>query len=530
MRVYEGRIITCQDGAPNDTSATGARYLVEERGRIVFVGDGLPEEYRSAPRVELGSRALLPAFADAHLHFLSYALFASSSALDLRDARSISEIVEMVRAAARPKKTVLGFGVSAHSLVEGRLPEKADLDSALPGVAAYLIKYDGHAAIASSELLERLPPRIRSLRGYEGEKGQVFQEAYFAATDFITSTVSPIALVEAMLRAFDLMAEKGIALIHPAEGVGFPRDMDVGLVRTVARGARNPIAVRVFFQTMDTAKALKRGLPRIGGCFATALDGCFGSVDAALLEPYSNDGANRGILFYPQERVDAFVAEAEGAGLQVAMHAIGDAAFDQAVTAFERALSPAGGGRPRRDHRHTIIHACLPTARGLEKAAELGLCVSAQPAFNDWPLEPQSYLEGILGKRAARLNPIRTLLRAGMTVAGGSDAPCTLPDPIAGIHAACNHGDPTESIDVMDAIRLFTINAAKLSFDEAERGSLEAGKVADMVILDRDPLAVKVTELKSLKVESLLLRGKPYESGGSVAGALARGLLSRAAT
>jgi predicted amidohydrolase YtcJ len=83
---------------------------------------------------------------------------------------------------------------------------------------------------------------------------------------------------------------------------------------------------------------------------------------------------------------------------------------------------------------------------------------------------------------------------------------------------------------VMDAIRLFTINAAKLSFDEAERGSLAAGKIADMVILDRDPLAVKVAELKSLKVESLLLRGKPYESGGSVAGALARGLLSRAAT
>jgi predicted amidohydrolase YtcJ len=208
------------------------------------------------------------------------------------------------------------------------------------------------------------------------------------------------------------------------------------------------------------------------------------------------------------------------------MHAIGDAAFEQAVTAFERALA----GRPRRDHRHTIIHACLPTKRGLEKAAELGLCVSAQPAFNDWSLETQSYLVSILGERAARLNPIKTLLKSGLTVAGGSDAPCTLPDPIAGIHAACNHPDASECLEVMEAIELFTINAAKLSFDEAERGSLEAGKVADMVILDRDPLSLKSSELKSLKVESLLLRGEPYKGAGSVAGALARGLLSRRPT
>jgi len=329
-----------------------------------------------------------------------------------------------------------------------------------------------------------------------------------------------------MLKAFDLLAAKGIALIHSAEGVGFPRDLDVDLVRTVVRGARNPISARVFFQTMDTAKARRRGLPRIGGCFATALDGCFGSVDAALLQPYADNPGNSGILYYPQARVDAFVLQAEEAGLQVALHAIGDAAFEQAVGAFERALA----GRPRRDHRHTIIHACLTTRSGVERAAHLGLCVSAQPAFNDWKLEPQTYLDGILGPRAGRLNPIKSLLRAGVTVAGGSDAPCTIPDPLAGISAACNHPDPDERLSVMEAIRLFTIDAARLSFDEGERGSLETGKVADMVILDRDPLAVKREELKDLRVESLLLRGKPYKKEGSAAGAIIKGLLSRAAT
>ena len=116
MLVYEGKVITCDDKASGGADGEGARYLVEDRGRIAFVGNGLPEEYRSAPRADLGSRALLPAFADAHMHFLSHALFASKAALDLRDARSIPEIVDMVRSQVKPRKTILGFGVSPHSL------------------------------------------------------------------------------------------------------------------------------------------------------------------------------------------------------------------------------------------------------------------------------------------------------------------------------------------------------------------------------------------------------------------------------
>jgi predicted amidohydrolase YtcJ len=521
MRVYEGKIITCDRRKP------GADFLVEDRGRIAYVGDGLPEEYRSLPRTALGDRALLPAFADAHLHFSSYALFAST--LDVRAARSIPEMVGMIGGAAKGTRPILGFGASAHSIEEGRLVERADLDRALPGVAAYIVKYDGHAAVASSALLERLPARIRLLRGFDGERGHLNGEAFFAATDFMTSSVSPLALVDAMLRAFDLLAAKGIALIHPAEGVGFPRDLDVDLVRVVSRGARSPMAVRVFFQTMDVAKAVKRGLPRVGGCFAAALDGCFGSIDAALLEPYEGEPGNRGILFSEQGAVDAFVARADAAGLQVAMHAIGDAAFERALSAFERALAGSSGG-PARDHRHTIIHACLPSPGGLERAAELGLCLSVQPAFCDWPLEPASYLERILGDRARRLNPLRSMFNAGLVVAGGSDAPCTLPDPVAGIHAACNHPEPGQSLGLQEAIDLFTINAAKLSFDEAERGSLEAGKVADMVVLDRDPRATPVSRLKELKVDSLLLAGEAYRGSGGAAGVVVRGLLSRRPT
>ena len=142
MRVYEGTIIRCAESgeAKAGSSSAGvarasvARYLVENKGRIVFVGDALPEEYRSAPRLELGERALLPAFADAHLHFSSFALFASTLAIDLREAGSIPEVLDLLGACERGKKPLLGFGLSAHSVAEGRLLEKADLDAAFNDV------------------------------------------------------------------------------------------------------------------------------------------------------------------------------------------------------------------------------------------------------------------------------------------------------------------------------------------------------------------------------------------------------------
>jgi predicted amidohydrolase YtcJ len=148
---------------------------------------------------------------------------------------------------------------------------------------------------------------------------------------------------------------------------------------------------------MDVERVLRRGLVRVGGCFATALDGAFGSEDAALHNPYTHLPTNKGILYYNQQAVNQFVRRANRAGLQVAVHAIGDAAFDQAVQAFSEALAD----HARTDHRHIIIHACMPTERGLEKAARLALCIAAQPAFNAWPLEPAGYLTRILGARAA---------------------------------------------------------------------------------------------------------------------------------
>ena len=142
-----------------------------------------------------------------------------------------------------------------------------------------------------------------------------------------------------------------------------------------------------------------------------------------------------------------------------------------------------------------------------------------------WDLEPLPFLETILGERAALISPLRKMTDMGIVLSGGSDAPCTLPEPIFGIHAACNHYVPEQSLTIQEALKLFTYNAAWTTFDEQERGSLETGKIADMAILNRNPLTLKPGELPGLKVETLLLKGEPYHKGQGMLNLLARGLL-----
>lgn len=142
-----------------------------------------------------------------------------------------------------------------------------------------------------------------------------------------------------------------------------------------------------------------------------------------------------------------------------------------------------------------------------------------QSAFIGWKQEPDSYLEKLLGtERASRLNPIKTFADNGIVVSFGSDAPCTDPDPIQWIHRAVNHSNLEERITVQQALRMATYNGAYTTFDEKERGSLEVGKVADMVILSDNPYTVDSSKIADITVEELILSGRPYESAVSSLG------------
>ena len=152
--------------------------------------------------------------------------------------------------------------------------------------------------------------------------------------------------------------------------------------------------------------------------------------------------------------------------------------------------------------------------------------IPMQIAFDNWRQEPPSYTRALLGEeRNARLNPIRSFLERGCVVSFGSDAPCTDPDPVMWIAKAVNHSDPAQSVSVRDALRMATYNGYYASFDEKERGSLEAGKLADMLILSADPYTTPKNELADLKVEQLILNGEAYTpQSQSVTSVIAKGI------
>ena len=517
MKVYHGNILTVN--ASDDVCS----YLVENRGRIIYVGNDLPDRYRNAETVELGNRALIPAFVDTHQHLASFSAF--HAGLNVMEAASNREILDMVRDFARKaeSKTLIAFGASPYSVEEGRLVSREELDEVTFGKPLFLVKYDGHACVVNTALLKKLPKKVGGLRGYHPDTGEMNQEAFFAVSDYITNSLSIPELISNMQKAVDFEASRGIGMIHSVSGVGFALNMDISMESWFARSLQNGYQVRIFPQSLKTDTARVRNLPRIGGCFACALDGCFGSQDAAMMEPYANDPGNSGVLYYTDEQVTGFCVEANRLGLQIEMHAIGDRAFDQAARALKAALDDT----PREDHRHGIIHACLPTEAGMEICRQYHIQVPMQIAFDDWRQEPSAYTEKLLGKeRCARLNPVRSFLEQGCVVSFGSDAPCTEPDPVAWLAKSVNHSNPKQAVTIQDALRMATYNGYWVTFDEKDRGSLEAGKIADMVTLSANPYALPKEELFSLRVEKLILSGEGYcPQDQNIAAVILKGML-----
>ncbi len=516
MRVYKGHILSVN----RDNQVF--RYLAEDGGRIVYVGDTLPELYASAPLTELGDRALIPPFADTHQHFASFSAF--NAGLNVMEAESNEEILQMTDAfAARSgRKTLIAFGASPYSVRERRLVSREELDRVTHDRPLFLVKYDGHACVVNSALLKKLPKEIASLRGYHPDSGEMNQEAFFAVSNYITNSIPIFDLIKDMQRAADLLAARGIGLIHSVSGVGFAMNLDISMETWFARSLQSGLQLRVFPQSMNVKTAVSRRLPRIGGCFACALDGCFGSRDAAMLRPYADDPADSGVLYYSDEQVTEFCRQANRAGLQIEMHAIGDRAFEQAARALKAALDDF----PRPDHRHGIIHACLPTEEGMDICEKYNIQLPMQIAFDNWRQEPPEYTERLLGaERSAALNPIRGFSQRGCTVSFGSDAPCTSPDPIAWLYKAVNHTNPAQAVDIRQALRMATYNGYWASFDEKERGSLEPGKIADMAVLSRDPYELPKDRLGELRVEKLILRGQEYKNQSqSAVGLLLKGM------
>ncbi len=498
MQVFHGTIITC------DENNTIANYLVEREGRIAYIGKKLPTQYEVVPPIELGNSVLLPAFADTYMHYSGFSVL--HKMFPINDTDSNAKILEHLKeyASSTRENIVVGFGATEFAVSEGHLILKEQMDSASPDKPAFIIKHDAHSGVANSLFLDAIKTKASNLRGYNYETGELKQEAFFAACDFITHGMSTKKVIDSMVETSDFLASKGIGLICSASGIGFVRDYDFDMERSVAKGLDNGMQVRAAYQCANVDKIAKKDMTRV--VFAN-LDGTFSNADASLNEDYVSIN-NKGVSYFSDAEVQKFCINANRAGYQIALHAVGDAAFEQAVNSIAMALEDY----PRYDHRHIIIHGCLPTDRALKTCAKYNIMISVQPSLLSHIEGVDKFIENMLSpERTKGINPLKKISDLGIKICFNSDAPASDPDPIMWIHDACNNKNPSESVSVYDALRMATYNGAFSCFDEKERGTLEMGKSCDMAVLDKNPFEIPVTELKSINVSELYLKGKPYK-------------------
>ena len=208
MKCYKGTILSV------DPTDGVYRYLVEDNGVIIHVGNELPDQYLEAELIDLGSKAIVPAFVDTHQHFASLSTF--NAGLNVMEAESNEEIARMLGeyAAKTKTKTIIAFGASPHSVKEGRLINREEIDAVCFGKEVMVVKYDGHACIISTPLLQKLDKKLSKLRGYHPDTGEMNQEAFFAFSDYISGSLSIPDLFRNMQNCTDYLASKGIGSIH----------------------------------------------------------------------------------------------------------------------------------------------------------------------------------------------------------------------------------------------------------------------------------------------------------------------------
>jgi predicted amidohydrolase YtcJ len=480
-------------------------WMSFQAGRISALGSGpVPDELvRLADVIDLGAATVIPVLHDAHVHLLDTGLMDLD--VDASPASSFDELMEILLSAAG---SFDGRLLRAHSfdpdlMDDGRYPTAAELDAVSAEIPIFVKRRDGHSASANTRALSYLgvadgTPGIELDDGGR-PTGVLRGTAYEQASRAAKHALSPADRIECFRRASWRAVERGIGVVHALAGSVEPGNRDIELLLEIQDSL--PIDTVVYPQLLDIDRVVALGLPRVGGCIL--LDGSFSSGTAALTEPYE-DGGGRGNLYYTDDFLTGFYGDAASRGLQIAVHALGGRAISQALSAIDAAQVDA-----ERDLRLRIEHCELPTPAHIAAMVRLGVAACVQPTFEYlWGGRDAMYERRLGPVRAARSNPFRTLLDAGIRLAGGSDSYVTPMDSLLGIHSAVNRPNEAERLSVFQAVSLFTSGAAWLSFDDTRRGTLEVGKEASFTLLADDPFTVDPSSIRGIGVEGLFLRGE----------------------
>ena len=473
-------------------------WVLVDDDRVVAAGDrsDVPGAER---RVDLRGATLVPAFCDAHVHLAATGLY--EGGFDLRHETSASAIVSALERRAREREGPL-FGGNFEDPLDEPLDARS-LDRAVGERPAMLARADMHSCVVSSTLLASL--ELRSLPGVDRDRsgrptGYLREQAAADAWAWFERTLPEQERREAVRRAARLAYSKGVASVHEmyvAEWRGWS-----ALTSVTEALAELSLTAVVYVATSEIERVVDLGFTRVGGDLF--LDGSFGSHTAWLREPYRSappaGTPATGISYRRNDELLDIFRRAQRAGLQVGVHAIGDAAIEQAITAWETVADEAGAGAVRR-MRHRIEHFECSSDDHLARASRLGLSASVQPAFDRFWGGPEGmYAQRIGPDRARGMNRFRSMLDAGLLLGAGSDSTVTPLDPLLGMAALRAHNVPEESLSAPEALRAHTVGGHALADEDGDRGTIVAGKNADLAVLDRDPLAVSPDELLGTEV------------------------------
>lgn len=510
--------------------AARAGAIAIKGDRILSVGDGPSTDKFAGPDtklVDLGGAFVVPGLIDNHVHFLVGGF--SLADVDLKDAASREEFVRRIaeKAAALPKGRWLQNGQWDHEAWGGELPTRAWIDAATPDHPVFLTRYDGHMALANSLALSLAgitaatadPSGGEIVRDAAGEPTGVLKDEAMGFVQKVIPAPSPAEWDGALAAAQAHAVKHGVTAVHHMS-MGEWDSLDA-FRRARARGDLK-VRVRAFAPIADWrrldafVKANGRGdaMLRWDG-LKGFVDGSLGSTTAWFHEPYYDAPATSGITVTDTDALRAAIEGANAAGLHLAVHAIGDRANDWLLDAYAEA-----GGALIAERRFRIEHAQHLSKAAIPRFAELGVIASMQPYH---AIDDGRWAEKRIGpERIKTTYAFRSLLDAGATLTFGSDWPVAPLDPLQGLYAAATRRTldganpegwvPEEKITVEEALRAYTAANAFAGFDEADLGTLEAGKLADFVVLSADVLAIDPAAIPQAHVVKTIIGGEEVYS------------------
>jgi len=470
---------------------------------------------KGAEIYDITGMTVVPGFIDSHCHFFGMGISMIRD-VKLRDTPSLE--AAMIRLKEKAKETkkgewIIGKGWDESKWPENRYPTKEDLDAVSKNHPIMIVRICGHMVILNSAALQ-----IASITGKtpQPQGGHVDMSADCEPTGILrdcrhlVEPYIPLVTEETAIEGLKIASEYALELGCTSVGdAGLGADALKAYQTALARGflkTRIYLFLNETIQRQSYETGIRTGfgndMIKIGPS-KLLMDGSLGARTAALFEPYSDEPSTKGLLIMPTEALNDKAKAAHRHGNQLAIHAIGDYAIECVLNSIQTALKD----KPRKNHRHRIEHCEILTAGQIERIKELGIIPAMQPNFvGEWA-GPGSMYEQRLGEERNRLNnPYRILLDEGITVAFGSDG---MPfNPIYGIWSAVNHGIKDARITLVEAIRCYTLNGAYASFEEDLKGSVEAGKLADIVVIDRDLTETAPEDVRETKVYMTIINGK----------------------